>query len=111
MLIFIFCLTFFLSAKAFICLVQFIKVRFCLILLVMQVKDLEAQLEDKVKGQQLQTQKELEEQLEFGLKEERQQAEKEILQYLEKLKGKEHMCRNLFGLTLPFSSMHYSLIC
>lgn len=60
-----------------------------------KVKDLEAQLEAKVKGQQLQTQKELEEQLEIRLKEQRQQSEKERLQYLEKLKGKEQMCRNL----------------
>ena len=57
------------------------------------VKDLEAQLEAKVKGKQLQTQKELEEQLEIRLKERRQQAKKERLQYLEKFKGIEHMCR------------------
>lgn len=60
-----------------------------------KVKDLEAQLEAKVKGQRLQAQKELEEQLEIRLKEQGQQAEKERLQYLEKLKGKEQMCRNL----------------
>lgn len=60
-----------------------------------KVKDLEARLEAKVKGQQLQTQKELEEQLEIRLKEQRHQSEKERLQYLEKLKGKEQMCRNL----------------
>lgn len=60
-----------------------------------KVKDLEAQLEAKVKGHRLQAQKELEEQLEIRLKEQRQQAEKERLQYLEKLKGKEQMCRNL----------------
>ena len=63
----------------------------------MQIKDIEAQLEAKVKEQQLQTQKELEDQLDIRVKEQQQHQRRRDCNIRKNSKKtfKEQMCGNI----------------